>query len=122
MSVFSDIYTQLNVAAITGITDDISPYVRARGTDFPCVLIEVPTETYERNSSGTYRKQADVNLTCIARSVAGAETLAEAVLTELVKSSCNYIESISREYEEGYDDDSVGLFLVTINYTMNTYV
>jgi hypothetical protein len=122
MSIFSDIYTQLNVTGITSIVDDISPYVRARGTNFPCVLIEVPTETYERNSSGTYRKQADVTVTCIARSVVESEEVAAAVLGVLATDACSYIESVSREYEEGYDDDSVGLFIVSINYTYNTYI
>ena len=39
------------------------------------------------------------------------------VLTVLSTEDCIALDSMSREYEEGYDDDSVGLFTVTINFT-----
>ena len=53
----------------------------------------------------------------MARSVMEAEEVAAAVTGAVIDNVCNTIESIERDYEEGYDDDSVGLFLVTINYT-----
>lgn len=114
MSVFSDIYTMLNVTSINDLVDDISPYVRGRKKDFPAVLIEVPSTSFDRLSSGVYRRINEVELTCIARSVAEAEAVAEAVLTVLGSENCVALDSLSREYEEGYDEDSVGLFIVTI--------
>jgi len=117
MSVFSDIYNILNVSGVTTLVDDISPYVRGRGKGFPCVLFEIPNETFDRNSAGSYRSAAEVVIHCIDRSVEGAETVSDAVLDALNDSNCGFVESISREYEEGYDDDSVGLFTVSINYT-----
>ena len=118
MNIFEQIYTLLNVAAVTSVTDDISPYVRGRKKGFPCVLFEVPNETFDRDSGGTYRIASEVELRCIARSVNEAEVVADAVLSVLTESACLNLESISREYEEGYDDDSVGLFTVTINFTL----
>ena len=117
MSIFSDIYTDLNVTTVTDVVDDISPYVRARGSSFPAVIIEVPTQNFERLSSGVYRTASSVTLTCLARSVLEAEAVSEAVLAAATDNVCNVIESIDRDYEEGYDDDSVGTFIVTINYT-----
>ena len=117
MSIFSDIYSDLNVSAVNALVDDISPYVRGRGKDMPAVLIEVPTQSFERLSTGVYRTLSEVSLTCIARSVLEAEDVAEAVYAAVIDNECNVIDTISREYEEGYDDDSVGTFIVTINYT-----
>ena len=54
----------------------------------------------------------------MARSVTESESIAEAVITAVVDNSCVILDSISRSYEEGYDDDSVGLFMVTINLTI----
>ena len=116
MNVFQTIYTDLNVDAVNAVVDDISPYVRGRGKGFPAVLIEVPTQNFERQSSGVFRTASSVTLTCLARTVLEAEEVAEAVLTAVIDNVCNVIESIDREYEEGYDDDSVGTFIVTINY------
>ena len=117
MSIMQTIYTTLNVAAVNNLADDVSPYVRRRGSDFPCVLYEVPNQTFERTSSGTYRIVSEVTVACIARSVADAETLGAAAFGVLVDNECNVIDSVQREYEEGYDDDSVGLFIHTINLT-----
>ena len=116
MSIFSDIYTDLNVSAVNAVVDDISPYVRGRGKGFPAVLIEVPTQNFERVSTGVHRTASSVTLTCLARTVLEAEDVAEAVYGAVIDNVCNVIESIDREYEEGYDDDSVGTFIVTINY------
>ena len=116
MSIFSDIYTDLDVPAVNAVVDDISPYVRGRGKGFPAVLIEVPTQNFERQSSGVYRTLSSVTLTCMARSVMEAEGVAEAVQTAVIDNVCNVIESIDREYDEGYDEDSVDTFIVTINY------
>lgn len=115
MSIFATLYSIINDAEISGL-NDISPYVRGRGKDFPCVLIEVPTETWDRNSGGVYRKVYECTFRVVARSVSESETIAANVVSTLVD-SCGRIESIDREYEEGYDDDSVGLFSVIINYT-----
>jgi hypothetical protein len=117
MSIFQDVYTILNVTAVTNLVDDISPYVRARGTDFPAVIIEVPTQQFDRLSTGVYRTVSDVEVSVMARSVLEAEAVADAVLTVVSTEDCIALESMSREYEEGYDDDSVGLFTVTINFT-----
>jgi len=116
MNIFQTVYTDLNVAPVTALANDISPYVRGRGKDFPAVLYEVPTQNFERLSMGVYRTSSSVMVQCIARSVQDAESLSEAVLAALVDNVCNVLESIDRDYEEGYDDDSVGLFSVTINY------
>lgn len=118
MSIFTQIYSQLNVDEVTDLVDDISPYVRGRNTDFPAVLIEVPTQSFDRISTGTYRTQSDVELTCLGRSVADAEAVADAVLVAVIDNECNVIDTISRDYTEGYDEDSVGVFSVVINYTI----
>ena len=117
MSIFQTVYTDLNVSSVTDLVDDISPYVRARGSGFPAVIIEVPTQSFERLSTGVYRTVSSVQLTCLARTVLEAENVSEAVLAAAVDNVCNVIESIDRDYEEGYDEDSVGTFIVTINYT-----
>ena len=117
MSIFADVYTILNVTSVTNLVDDISPYVRARGTTFPAIIIEVPTQQFERLSTGAYRTVSDVELSCMARTVLEAEAVADAVLSVLSTEECIALESMSRHYEEGYDDDSVGLFTVTINFT-----
>lgn len=118
MSVFTEIYNILNVAAITNIADDISPYVRGRGKGFPCVLYEIPTQIFDRTTGGAYRSVTEASIKCMDRTVAGAETLADAVLTVLNEVTCGMVDSIDREYEEGYDDDSVGMFTTTINFTL----
>ncbi len=120
MSIFETVYDELNVSAITSLVDDISPYVRARETGFPAITIEVPSASFERDSLGTYRTLSEVEATIMARSVAEAESVADAVLTVVGSDACNYLDSISRDYDEGYDGDSVGIFMVTINYTKQT--
>ena len=117
MSIFSDVFTTLNVAAVTTLVEDISPYVRARGTTFPAIIIEVPTQQFDRVSTGAYRTVSEVELSCMARTVLEAEAVADAVLLVVAADTCNALDSVSREYEEGFDDDSVGLFTVTINFT-----
>ena len=117
MSIFATVFADLNVDAVTSLCDDISPYVRGRGKDFPAVLYEVPTQNFDRISSGVFRVESSVEVSCYARSVVQAETLADAVITNVIDNTCNVIDSVNRDYEEGYDDDSVGLFSVPINYT-----
>ena len=117
MNIFQEVYTIINVTAVTNLVADISPYVRARGTDFPAVIIEVPTQQFERLSNEVYRTASDVEVSILARTVLEAEAVADAVLSVLSTERCIALESMSREYEEGYDDDSVGLFTVTINFT-----
>ena len=117
MNIFETVYTDLNVSGVNSVVNDISPYVRGRKKDMPAVLIEVPTQDFDRLSTGVYRTLSSVSLTCIARSVNEAEEVAEAVMTAVIDNNCNVINSVSRDYEEGYDDDSVGTFLVTIDYT-----
>ena len=119
MTTFADVYSELDVSDITSLVNDISPYVRARRTDFPAIIFSIPEETFERQSTGIYRIRAAVEVMCLARSVQEAEDIADAVLAELAKDCLNDLESITRDYEEGYDDDSVGVFIVTINYTKN---
>ncbi len=119
MTVFADVYSELDVTDINRLVNDISPYVRARGSDFPAIIFSIPEETFERQSTGTYRIQAAVEVMCLARSVQGAEDIAEAVLAEISENCINDLDSITRDYDEGYDDDSVGVFIVTINYTKN---
>ncbi len=117
MSIFKEVYDELNVEALTNLVDDISPYVRARGTTFPAVTFEIGTETFERVSTGISRSLAEVEVTCYARSVIESEEVGEVVKGLVLESDCNYLNSIDREYDEGYDDDSVGVFMVVINYT-----
>ena len=117
MSIFATIYAMLDVSDVNAVVDDISPYVRGRGKDFPAVLYEVPTQTFERFSAGVYRTASEVQLSCLARSVVEAEAVAAVVLEKVVDNVCNTLDTIQRDYEEGYDDDSVGLFSVTINFT-----
>lgn len=119
MTVFADVYSELNVNDITSLVNDISPYVRARGSDFPAIIFSVPEESFERQSTGVYRIQAAVEVMCLARTVQGAEDIAEAVLAQVSEDCLNDLDSITRDYDEGYDDDSVGVFIVTINYTKN---
>ena len=118
MSVFTDLYSKLNVSAVNNLVDDISPYVRARNTDFPAITYEIPEQTFERISTGTFRSVANAEVRVMARSVTESETIADAVVTALSGTDCYVLDSISRDYEEGYDDESVGLFMVTINLTM----
>lgn len=117
MSIFTTVFNDLNVTVVTDLVDDISPYVRGRGKGFPAIVFEVPSQNFDRISSGVYRTASDISLQCMARSVMEAEEVAAAVTGAVIDNVCNTIESIERDYEEGYDDDSVGLFLVTINYT-----
>ena len=119
MSTMTAVYTELNIDALNDLADDISPYVRARNTSFPAITFRVDSEDFERTSTSLYRKLASVSVTCYARSVMEAEALGAAVLTALKGDHCNYIETLERDYEEGYDDDSVGVFMVTINYIKN---
>jgi len=121
MTIFQTLYDIVNNASIAGL-NDISPYIRDRNKDFPCVLIEVPTENWERHSSGAYRRVYECMYRVVARSVSQAETIAESVVTAIVSNCNSYIDNIDREYEEGYDDDSVGLFSVIINFTYYTGV
>lgn len=117
MNIFQTVYTTLNVESVTDLVDDISPYVRARDTNFPAIIIEIPSQQFDRLSTGVYRITSDVEVSCMARSVLEAEAVADAVLLVVADNDCNALDTVSREYEEGYDDDSVGLFTVTINYT-----
>lgn len=117
MTIFETVYQDLNVAAVTNLVGDISPYVRGRRTSFPAVLYEIPSQEYERLSSGAYRILSEVEVTCIARSVSEAEAVAAAVIDSVIDATCNVIQTVTRDYEEGHDEDSVGLFMVTINYT-----
>ncbi len=119
MSTMSTVYTELNVASITNLVDDISPYVRARNTSFPAITFQVSTEQYERTSSSVYRALAEVEVTCYARSVMEAEAVGAAVKAVVLDDHCNYLNTIEREYEEGYDDDAVGIFMFIISYTKN---
>lgn len=119
MSTMSIVYTELNVESITDLVDDISPYVRARNTAFPAITYQVGTEQYERTSSSVYRALAEVEVTCYARSVMEAETVGAAVRDAILDNHCNYLNTIEREYEEAYDDDSVGVFMFIISYTKN---
>lgn len=116
MSIMSDVYTKLNVSTINDLVNDVSPYVRARGTDFPAVLFSVPSQDFERISTGNYRVASSVEVVCVARSVTESETIATAVLA-LLDGTCDVVDSVTREYEEGYDEDSVGVFSVIINFT-----
>jgi len=119
MSTFADVYDELDVSAIRNKVSDISPYVRARGSSFPAIIFSIPEETFERQSSGVYRVQAAVEVQCLARSVQEAEDIADKVLEVVLANCVNYVESITREYDEAYDDDSVGMFIVNINYLKN---
>ncbi len=119
MSTFSDVYDELDVNDITKLVSDISPYVRARGSSFPAIIFSIPEETFDRQSTGTFRVQAAVEVQCLARSVQEAEDIADAVLEVVFANCANYVESITREYDEAYDDDSVGVFIVNINYLKN---
>jgi len=116
MTIFKDLYDLVNDASIDDL-NDISPYVRDRNKDFPCVIIEVPTETWDRHSNGAYRRVYECSYRIIARSVSQSEEIAGDVITALTSACDVWIETIDREYEEGYDDDSVGLFSVIINFT-----
>ena len=120
MSIFAQVFAELNVESVRTQVNDISPYVRARGTDFPAITFMVGTEEFERNSTGFVYSLADVQVTCMARSVVESEAIAASVKNAVTAGNCNFLTSIERDYEEGYDDDSVGVFSVTLNYSKQT--
>ncbi len=108
------LYTMLNVEAITDLVNDISPYVRDREDSFPAVVYEVPSESFDRSSTGYTRALADAEVTVMARSAQSGEDIASAVFEVLADQACVVIESIAREYDQSYDGTSAGIYSVRL--------
>ena len=109
------LYTMLNVTEITDLVSDISPYVRDREDIFPAVVYEVPSENFDRTSTGYTRALADAEVTVMARSAQTGEDIASAVFDVLADESCVVIDSISREYDQSYDGSSAGIYSVRLS-------
>ncbi len=112
------LFSKLNVAAITNLVSDVSPYVRNRKTEFPVVLYDIPSETFERHSTGYTRRVADAEVSVLSRSAEEAETIAAEVFDTLEPETCIRIDSISREYDPAFDGSSAGIYLTTLNLTI----
>ncbi len=109
------LYDILNVADVTDLVNDISPYVRDREDSFPAVVYEVPSESFERSSTGYQRSLADADVQVMARSAQAGEDIASAVFDVLAAEPCVVIDSISREYDQSYDGSSAGIYSVIIS-------
>jgi len=109
------LYAILNVSDITDEVSDISPYVRDRERAFPAVVYDVPTETFDRTSSGYTRSQADAEVHVMARTAQEAEDIADVVFGVLAGTQCVVVDSITREYDQSYDGSSAGIYQVTLN-------
>ncbi len=109
------LYAMLNVSDITDLVSDISPYVRDRDAVFPAVVYEVPSETFERTSTGYVRSQADAEVHVLARGAEEAEIIADTVFEVLADTACVVVDSITREYDQSYDGSSAGIYHVVLN-------
>ena len=109
------LYTILNVNDVTDLVNDISPYVRDREDSFPAIAYEVPTEVFDRTSTGYTRALADAEVTVMARSAQAGEDIASVVFDVLAAEPCVVIDSISREYDQSYDGSSAGIYSVRLS-------
>lgn len=109
------LYGKLDVTAINAVVNDVSPFVRNRQASFPVLVYEIPTETFDRHSTGYIRSVADAEVSILARSSEEVESIADTVITTLQTEQCIRVDSLSREYDPSFDGSSAGIYLITIN-------
>lgn len=100
----------------------VTPYVRNREDDFPCVVYSIPREELDTPASGTItNRSAELSVACMSRSYLEADAIAEAVIDALQPgtqgSTCVdsvRVTALEREYQDSYDGKPDLIYLTTL--------
>lgn len=113
MSIPSDIYDLLDAAT----TVTVSPFVRPNGVDFPAVVYDFDGESFEGSRYGDLGAvKTEVTANALARSLEGAETIGQDIVTHLASQQCIRVTGLSREYHPAYDGERPGIFVVSVSF------
>ena len=116
MSVPEDIHDFL-VAAVNDPSVKVSPFVRAHNTAFPFVVYDFQQDVYTGSTpSDPGPPLIQWEATVVDRTLSGAETIAQRIVTALPGDGCPVrIKSLVRSYEPAYDAQRSGEYLITLN-------
>tara|TARA_B100000902_G_C27124345_1_gene820304 strand:+ start:618 stop:974 length:357 start_codon:yes stop_codon:yes gene_type:complete len=113
MSIPSEIYDLLDDATST----PVSPFVRPNGVDFPAVVYEFDSETYEGSRYGFAGvARTEVTANALARSLEEAETIGQELVAHLAVQDCVRVTGLAREYHASYDGERPGIFVVAVSF------
>ncbi len=110
----------------TLVSTRVTPYVRNRDADFPCIVYSVPREELESTAAhADLKRTAELQIQCMSRSHLEADTIAEAVIDVLTPSteastcvSAVRILSLEREFADSYDGKPDLIYSTTITATL----
>jgi hypothetical protein len=105
------------VAAVNDATVKVSPFVRSHGTDFPFVIYDFQQDVYTGSTpSSPGPPLIQWEATVVDRTLLGAETIAQRIVTAAPGNSCPVrVKSLVRSYEPSYDGQRPGEYVITIN-------
>ena len=115
-------------ATVSGLVGTrVTPYVRNREDDFPCVVYSIPREELDTPASGTItNRAAELSVACMARAYLDADSIAEAVIDALVPGTAGgtcvdavRVTSLEREFQDSYDGKPDLIYLTTLTATLH---
>jgi hypothetical protein len=112
------------------ISDRVSPYVRNREDEFPCVVYSIDNQdTFVASDLEILQKSADVTISALSRSMIEAENVGDAILDIVADASGTYAgicirsshaTSIRRDFGDPFDGSADLVYRVHIDTTMLT--
>lgn len=124
-------WTRARLVGDSGITSLVStrvtPYVRNRDADFPCIVYSIPREELTTPATGEImHRDVEVQISCMGRTHLDADTIAEAVIVALGPGTDGTtcvdavrVQSLDREFADAYDGKPDLIYTTTVTAVLS---